>query len=306
MVPAPSTRRAPSPGGVHYAAPVPSRRTLALLVALILPLPACGSPTEAPERALPSPTRSTFDGKAAIAASLSGIDAGVYSFTVTTTSEMISGILHAPSRSVEITSRRAVGDVDVTTRALLIGERQYLSMSAGGAGWQQLLDAIAEDRGKRVPKDVRKAYELFSGDTWISVPPDRRDIDLTAPDALGVKALLSHVESTKGSTPAGNSRIAGTVDVSGLSTSTDLLGSLAKQTVPAEALAGEPIRYALYTKQGRLSMLDLTMPGGAGNWIVEVTDYGTARPAPAPPASKVKKLAPKNLRPLTEGDPVLA
>jgi hypothetical protein len=151
-------RRRPG-AGVHYDAPVLSRRTLALLTSLTLPLAACSAPAETPERPLPSSARPAFDGKAAIAASLSGIEAGVYSYTVTTTSEMIDGILHAPSRSQEV---------------------------------------------------------------------------------------------------------------------------------------------------GRLSMLELTMPGEAGTWIVEVTDYGTARPAPAPPAAQVKELAPKDLRPLTDGDPVLA
>lgn len=281
-----------------------SRRTLIVLLSLTLPLAACGAPTEAPEQ--PRPSRSAFDGKAAIAASLSGIDAGVYSFAVTAPSETINGILHAPSRSLETESKQEVDDFEVTSRVLVIGDRQYLNMAAGGASWDELVDAIAQNRGRKLPKDVREAYELLGGKTWISVPPERRDVDLTAPDALGVKALLSHVESARGDSAGGNNRISGTVDVSRLNKSPDLLGAMAKLTVPAQALAAEPIRYAAYIKYGKLSMLELTMPGGAGTWIVEVTDYGTARPAPAPPAAKVKKLSPKELRPYTEGDPVLA
>ncbi|MEV6631973.1 hypothetical protein AB0M54_14595 [Actinoplanes sp. NPDC051470] len=281
-----------------------SRRTLILLLSLVLPLAACSAPTEAPK--LPRPTRSAFDGKAAIAASLSGIDAGVYSFAVTASSGSINGILHAPSRSLETESRQQAGDLEVTSRTLLIGDRQYLNMAAGGAGWDELLDAIAKFRGKKLPMDVRETYELLGGETWISLPSEPRDADLTAPDALGVKALMSHVKSARGSSAGGNNQITGTIDVSRLNKSPDLLGSMAKLTVPAQALAAEPIRYAAYIKYGKLSMLELTMPGGAGTWIVEVNDYGTAHPAPAPPAAKVKKLSPKELRPFTDGDPVLA
>ncbi|MFG1609600.1 hypothetical protein [Actinoplanes sp. NPDC049265] len=281
------------------------RRTVALLASLTLPLAACSAPAAAP-RPAPSPSRPAFDGKASIAASLSGIDAGVYSFVLTTRSGAVNGILDAPGRSLETTSRRQIGDLDleVTSRMLIIGDQQYLKVAARGADWDELLENIAKHRGEKLPEDVRETSELLGGENWVSVPKKPGVPDLTRPDALGLKALLSHVETTRGSSEAGNNRIAGTLDVSRLDKSPDLLGSMAKLSLPAKALAGKPAPYAAYLTHGRLTMLDLTMPGGAGHWLIEVNDYGTARPAPAPLASQVKKLSPDYLEPLTEGSPV--
>ncbi|MFG1609597.1 hypothetical protein [Actinoplanes sp. NPDC049265] len=63
-------------------------------------------------------------------------------------------------------------------------------------------------------------------------------------------------------------------------------GTLDTTTVSTQAL---PNKEAL-ASEGQVSQLELTMPAEAGNWLVEITDNGTARPAPAPPAAKVKKL----------------
>jgi hypothetical protein len=256
---------------------VNTRRVLVAL--LLLPIAACSAPDSSPT---PSASRSApFDAARALAASASGVEAGIYSYSVTAPGGSTSrGTLHMPSKSADfqLTLKEDDGTFPIQIRVV------------DGSNFIKVTYTTSMLRGQ-----TGEAKEIFSGRHWYRVDPrdaGRSDLIVYAdsPDVMGLKRFLASTTSTEGDATT----IRGTIDGTALGTEEPLIGRKTFQTMPRTA---EEVRFtATLDPQGRIAAVTFKLPASAdhegGRWVFTFGDYGTAKPQPAPTGPDVWKASP--------------
>jgi hypothetical protein len=236
---------------------------------LVAALTACDTGDPAPKR--------VEDPMFALAASVSGLKAGDYAYTVSTpTGATNSGVVDVPSDSA--TLDWMIGDADFRGRMTIrmVGPDRFVKL---------LFDTAELDLDE-------DGEELLGGAYWWRIDPDRLvdgdaySVDRGAPDVTGASYLAQRVVTAQGD----DRTITGTVDVTGLSGSlafTDDLDGLGPATTAL------PFTVRL-DERGRLTEWVLHAPAAgdvpAGDWKITATGYGTQEPQPRPPADQIKRM----------------
>ncbi|MBL7262194.1 hypothetical protein [Paractinoplanes lichenicola] len=283
----------------HYDLPV-IRRRLALAasaVAVCLPAGACTAPAATPTTtASASASVTPFDPRAALAASTTGIDTGGYTFSVVGPAFEMSGAVHTPTGSAETLSMTKQKNVSVMTRARVTAGGTYSQWSVSGGQWDDLdrvVDMMARSPDANIRKDAatyRDLREFLDGTSWMppgSLPASMTpQLDLNAPDVVGVKRLLGRIKTVEGD----NRAITGTLDTSRIAKDQTMIGMLARQYPPRTGTA-MPFR-VLLDIQDRVATFSLTTPGSPDTWVINLSEYGKVQPLTAPPPDTIKKPSP--------------
>ncbi|GAA3336876.1 hypothetical protein GCM10020358_11100 [Amorphoplanes nipponensis] len=195
------------------------------------------------------------DPKAALAASLAGLTAGNYRYTIAMPDVRIAGTTDLAHAAATRTTTFSDPDGEVIDE-VVIGPDKYsrTSRTRRDARWEHL--------------DLARIPEAAA----------RHGLAVTKPDRTGATNLLSAVETAT----MDGSTVRGTLAVTGM-----IGGGIALQPVERR-LEGRPAFTATLDAQGRLGRLVVDLPAGtvppepAGTWTLEISGYGSA-PAPEPP-----------------------
>jgi hypothetical protein len=136
----------------------------------------------------------------------------------------------------------------------------------------------------------------MSGKTWSranleALHPDRRGLNLDEPDMTGAVALLAGVHTAE----RHGSAITGTLNGLNMVAIQALWGRI-KPVVPPDTPEADPFRSVPYEvtldRDGNLRRLQFDMPrygidAPAGQWSIEFTGYGDAKPVEGPPDSEI-------------------
>jgi hypothetical protein len=254
-------------------------RRLAILVLAASALTACSSHTEAPP-----------DPKAQLIASTASLRTGNYTYTATMPNVQISGVAHLPSHSASRTRKytyrpglnlyevRLIGNDEFTRSQVdatwLAAERKDLQEATGGTTTKTLNDALHGGTETVVEPERWQQLDL----SRISARTLAMRLTLTDPDQTGATLLLSGIQTATRS----GATITGTLDPTKPSIQVTAFE-------PAQPQATAPVTYAAtLDDQGRLTRLVIDLPEAqksqrpAGQWTLEIANYGTATPQTAP------------------------
>jgi hypothetical protein len=258
---------------------VMTARRLAILVLAASALAACSSHTEAPP-----------DPKAELLASTSGLRTGNYTYTATLPDVQIDGVAQLPSHSASSTVKytyrpglnvyeiRLVGNDEFTRSQVdatwLAAERKDLQDATGGTTTKTLNDAVHGGTATAGEPERWQQIDL----TRISARGLATRLTLTDPDLTGATGLLGGIQTATSSGPT----ITGTLDPTKLQSPVTAFELAQHQATAPVAFA------ATLDDQGRLARLVIDLPEAqepkrpAGQWTLDVANYGAATPQTAP------------------------
>ncbi|WP_433725077.1 hypothetical protein ACQP2Y_05290 [Actinoplanes sp. CA-051413] len=220
-------------------------RSTALLLAGGLSLAACSQPA--------APAPASADPKAALTASIAGLTAGNYAYTVAMDDMQVTGTTDFPSASAAWSTTFTDAEPEVIDERV-IGEDKY-SRKTRDAPWEHL--------------DLSRMPEAVA----------RQGLTITKPDRTGATQLIGMVDSATMDGPTIRGRLAVTKTIG---------GGIATQPLEFRLEGARPTFTATVDDQGRLSRLVVDVPAAtappepAGAWTLDVTGYGTT-PTPTRP-----------------------
>jgi hypothetical protein len=218
-------------------------RYTALLLAGGLSLAACSQPVA------PTPA----DPKAAVTASLAGLTAGNYAYTVAMGDMQVTGTTDFPSASAAWATTFTDAEPEVID-ARVIGTDKY-SRTTRDAPWEHL--------------DLSRMPEAVA----------RQGLTITKPDRTGATQLLGMVDTAT---------VDGSVIRGTLAVTATIGGGIATQPLEFRLDGARPTFTATVDGQGRLSRLVVDVPAAtappepAGAWTLDITGYGST-PTPERP-----------------------